>query len=147
LFRHGWVVKGHVNVPSDLCATIYYPDPAVPIIRATLTGDLIQVEMVSEFDRAAWAVDRVMDLVLQDFGLEGYGYSAEMVPQRYAKITPIPERDRLRFILWATDNYSIYSLGRFATWRPGLLMDDCFHDVRKIQHMIRRGNNYEGRLR
>jgi hypothetical protein len=146
-YRHGWVVKGHVNVPSDLCSTIYYPDPAVPIIRATLTGDLIQVEMVSEFDRAAWAVDRVMDLVLQDFGLEGYGYSAEMVPQRYAKITPIPERDRLRFILWATDNYSIYSLGRFATWRPGLLMDDCFHDVRKIQHMIRRGNNYEGRLR
>lgn len=145
-YRHGWVVKGHVNVPSDLCATIYYPDPAVPIIRATLTGDLLQVEMVAEFDRAAWAVDIVMDLVLQDFGLEGCSYSAEMVPQRYAKIVAIPDRERRKFIMWATDEFGIYSLGRFAVWKPGLLLDDVFHDVRKIQSMIRDGHNYHGRL-
>jgi hypothetical protein len=145
-YRHGWVVKGTIGVPSDLCATIYYPDPAVPIIRATLTGDLLQVEMVSEFDRAAWAVDRVMDLVLQDFGLEGHSYSAEMVPQRYAKIVGIDDRERRKFIMWATDEFNIYSLGRFAIWKEGLLLDDVFHDVRKIQAMLRSGTNYHGRL-
>lgn len=146
-YRHGWVVKGTIGVPSDLCATIYYPDPDVPIVRATLTGDLLQVEMVEQFDQAQWAVDRIMDTVLQDFGLEHYDYSAELLQQRYAKISPVDDRDRIRFILWATDNFNIYSLGRYAVWRPSILLDDVFHDVQKIQAMLRSGTNYHGRLK
>lgn len=146
-YRHGWVVKADMHMPCDLCATIYYPDPDVPIVRATLTGELMQIEMVETFDRAAWAVDRIMDEVMHDFGLSGASYEAELLPQRYAKITPIPERERLRFILWATDNFNVYSLGRFAVWRPSILLDDIYHDVQKIQHMLRNGNNYAGRLK
>lgn len=146
-YRHGWVVKGTIGVPSDLCATIYYPDPVVPIIRATLTGDLIQVEMVTEFDQAVWNVDTVMQEVLRDLGIENYNYCGEMVPQRYAKIVNIDDRERRKFIMWATDQFGIYSLGRFAVWKPGLLLDDVFHDVRKIQAMLRSGTNYHGRLK
>ena len=145
-YRHGWVVKAQIDLPSDLCATIYYPEPKSPIIRATLTGDMLQVELVEEFDQAQWAVDRIMDEVLHDFGLLGASYSAEMVPQRYAKIVALPERERKRFILWATDNYGIYSVGRFAVWKPGLLLDSVFHDIIKVMQMIRHGDNYEGRL-
>jgi hypothetical protein len=146
-YRHGWVVKAQLDMPSDLCATIYYPDPAVPIIRATLTGELLQIEMVEQFDRAMWAVDRIMDHVLEDFGIGSrYGYSAELVQQRYAKIVNVDDRERRKFIMWATDEYGIYSLGRFAIWKPGLLLDDVFHDVRKIQAMLRSGTNYHGRL-
>jgi hypothetical protein len=145
-YRHGWVVKADLALPSDLCATIYYPEPSVPIIRATLTGDLLQIELVQDFDRAVWAVDRIMVEVLQDFGLEGCNYSAEMVPQRYAKISPIPDRERKKFIMWATDEFGVYSLGRFAVWKPGLLLDDVFHDCQNIMSMIRDGHNYHGRL-
>lgn len=145
-YRHGWVVKGEIMFESDLCATIYYPDPSVPIIRATLTGEEIQVEMVEEFDRAAWSVDRVMGEVLRDFGLDGHGYLADMVPQRYAKIAALPDRERKKFIMWATDEFGIYSLGRYAVWKPGLLLDDVFHDCQKIMSMIRDGHNYHGRL-
>jgi hypothetical protein len=42
---------------------------------------------------------------------------------------------------WATDNYNIFSLGRFATWRPGLQMDDLVQDVRKIEGWF--SNRYE----
>lgn len=145
-YRHGWVVKGDIFIESDMCATIYYPDPAVPIIRATLTGEAIQVEMVEEFDQAAWAVDRVMAEVLKDFGLDGCSYTAEMVPQRYAKIVSLPERERKKFVMWCTDEFGIYSLGRFAVWKPGLLLDDVFGDCQKIMSMIRDGHNYHGRL-
>lgn len=145
-YRHGWVVKGHIDVPSDMCATIYYPNPSEPLVRATLTGDLIQIEMKEEFDHAQWVVDRVMEQVLYDFGLENCSYSAEMVPQRYAKIAAIPERERRKFIMWCTDQYNIYSVGRFAIWKPNILLDDVFHDIRKIQGMIRDGHNYHGRL-
>lgn len=145
-YRHGWVAKGEVDIESDLCATIYYPDPSVPIIRATLTGSLLQAELVEEFDQVAWGLDRIMDTVLHDMGMEGSAYSGELVPQRYAKIAAIPDRERKRFIMWATDHHGIYSLGRFAVWQPGLLLDDVFHDCRKIMDMIRDGHNYHGRL-
>jgi len=146
-YRHGWVVKGTVAIESDLCATIYYPDPKVPIVRATMTGELLQVEMVEEFDQGAWGLDRIMDVLLQDLGLEGAFYTAELVPQRYAKIVSLPDRERKRFIMWASDNFDIYSLGRFAVWKPGLLLDDAFHDCLKIMEMIRNGHNYKGRLK
>lgn len=146
-FRHGWVVKGEVLLPSDICATIYYPDPAVPIVRATLTGQIFQIEMVEQFDQARWNVEEIMKLVLFDFGLEAYSYSAELVRQQYAKIVGISDRERRKFIIWATDEYNIYSLGRFAVWKPGLLLDDVFHDCRKIMSMILSGCNYEGRLK
>lgn len=145
--RNGWVVKADLFLPSDLCATIYYPDPLVPVIRATMTGDHMQIELVENFDQASWAIDRIMNHVLQDFGMEGCTYSAEMVQQRYAKIINIDDRERRKFIIWATDEYNIYSLGRYAIWREGLLLDDVYHDCRKIMDMIRKGHNYDGRLK
>ena len=145
-YRHGWVVKGEVFIESDLCATIYYPDPVVPITRGTLTGEAIQVELVQEFDQIAWGVDRIMEMVLNDLGIDRVGYEAELMPQRYAKISTIPERERKKFIMWATDNYAVYSLGRYAVWKPGLLLDDVFHDCRKIMAMIREGHNYDSRI-
>ncbi len=60
--------------------------------------------------------------------------------QRYAKILPIPENERKQFIYWATDKFNLYSLGRFATWRPGLLMDDVVNDVRVIRRIINNGS-------
>ncbi len=43
-------------------------------------------------------------------------------------------------MMWATDNFNIYSLGRFATWRPGLLLDDLVNDIRVIQKIADHGN-------
>jgi hypothetical protein len=60
------------------------------------------------------------------------------------KILPIDEDIRRRFIMWASDNFGIYSLGRFATWRPGLQLDDLVNDVRVIQR-ISSTNSYDYR--
>jgi hypothetical protein len=146
-YRHGNVIKAEVQVPSDLCATIYYPDPEFPAVRATLTNDLLQIELVETFDPMRWDVENITNLVLEDFGLEHTSYTAEMVPQRYAKIVGMDDRERRKFIMFATDEYNIYSLGRFATWRERLLLDDVFHDMKKIMGMIGDGHNYHGRLR
>ena len=145
-YRHAWVVKAEMQVQSDMCATVYYPDPALPIVRATLTGELLQIELVEKFDPATWALDRLMAEVLPDFGLDHCTYSAELVPQNYAKIVAMPDRERRKFIMWATDEFGIYSLGRFAVWKPGLLLDDVFVDCQHIMNMIREGHNYHGRL-
>jgi hypothetical protein len=146
-YRDGWVLSGEVSVASDMCATIYYPDPRTPVSRATLTGQSMQIELSGDYDPTIDAnTDEVVVSVLEDFGLDGFGLDFELKRQRYAKIQPIPEGERRRFIMWATDVHGVYSLGRFAVWKPGLLLDDVFDDVRVIQGMIRSGN-YEGRLK
>ena len=63
----------------------------------------------------------------------------------HAKILPINERERQRFIMWATDNFGIYSMGRLAIWRPGLLLTDLVRDFRVIWNMMLRygGSNEE----
>lgn len=64
-----------------------------------------------------------------------------------ARILPINERWRKAFIMHLTDNYGVYSFGRFATWRPGLLLDDLLGDFRVITQMMdgERKAQYEAR--
>jgi hypothetical protein len=147
VYQDAWVITGEVNVPSDMCATIYYPSPDTPVTRATLTGTSVQIELMPQFSPMLEDTERLTEEVLHDFGLEGHGGEFELKQQRYAKIQPIPEGERRRFIMWATDEFKVYSVGRFAVWKPGLLLDDVFHDIRKVQTMMRNECNYEGRLR
>jgi hypothetical protein len=59
--------------------------------------------------------------------------------QLHGKIIPIDEHARQRAVAALTDQFNIYSLGRFATWRP-LLLDDLVKDVRQIEKMINHGS-------
>ncbi len=63
--------------------------------------------------------------------------------QKFSKIIPVNEEARKRFMHWATVKHNIYSLGRFATWRPNLLLDDLVNDVRLIEKWTNQGNKYE----
>ena len=58
------------------------------------------------------------------------------------ELSRIDEELRKDFIYWATDKHNIFSLGRFATWRPGLLLDDLVKDIRLIDKWIDRGDRY-----
>lgn len=142
----------------DVCGTIYFPGPE-SYYRASITNDLLIVEFaspnadmesvnrtVTNMVRHPKEIADVVADVLKHFGMPGR--SAVAVPEvkasRYAKIQPINDNVRKRFILWASEKHNVYSLGRFATWRPGLLLDDVVNDVRVIQK-IARTNSYEGR--
>jgi hypothetical protein len=69
--------------------------------------------------------------------------SYQIRPQKYAKILPIDEDERRRFIMWASDQHRIFSFGRYAVWRPGLLLDDLVQDFRVIMKLIDGGNQYD----
>lgn len=55
--------------------------------------------------------------------------------QKFGKILPIDDQERERFILYLTEKHNIYSLGRFATWRP-ILLDDVVRDVTVIDRLL-----------
>lgn len=151
----GTVIKVTLPFETDFCGTIYYPDPSFAPYRASMTGNNLLIEISDAYFNKWYDEDNgigplfkpLTKQILLDFGLGHVDINSldiKASKQKYAKILPISEHERKKFIMWATDTYGIYSLGRFATWKPGLLLDDVFEDIQSIQQMLR-STNYEGR--
>lgn len=151
-----------ININSDLedsvdvYASLYNSDPARMWTRASLTGSRLTLECPLPGRTPSAIRDQMLNISAHDwaepvlieaaqmFGLDKIKiiqYAAKI--QSYSKIIPIDEGMRKRFMSWATEKHNIYSLGRFATWKPGLLLDDVVSDVRAIQSMVRNGHNYD----
>jgi hypothetical protein len=141
-FRQGF----NIIVPVKNCAayaTLYSPDPMSIWYRASLTGNILIIECMHQpidVDDTIRNVACILGINWKDLDFENYSCKE----QKYMKILPIDEGIRRRFIMWASDNFGIYSLGRFATWRPGLQLDDLVNDVRVIQR-ISSTNSYDYR--
>lgn len=152
-YSHGWVTRAKLR-NCDVYATVYLSGRDQIAYRASITGDKLIIEYsfpdASE-EEAANKMAHIRDYpknmydhlqeILMMFGLNGSMVSGkpECKPQQFAKILPINNEDRKRFILWATEKHNIYSFGRYATWRPGLLMDDLVEDLKVIQKVARHG--------
>tara|TARA_Y100000310_G_C20666573_1_gene807845 strand:+ start:1011 stop:1907 length:897 start_codon:yes stop_codon:yes gene_type:complete len=143
-FHH---IKGtniHMHIDDmDAYCSLYVPDPVYPFSRISITGSEAVVEThgpIQEQPRAC------VNMVAKLLGVNSKRIGDPVFhSQPYSKILPIDDHVRKRFMLWATEKHNVYSLGRFATWRPGLLLDDVVNDVRVIHRMIHGGTTYEGR--
>jgi len=119
----------------DAYCSLYVSDPTFPAARISITGN----QLVAECYNGWKPVDefKFAEQCAAKMGLHTSQISrVEVKQQKYAKILPMPEDKRRRFVMWASEEHGIYSLGRFATWRPGLLLDDVVNDVRVIQRLI-----------
>jgi hypothetical protein len=136
-----------VNIVLDLPGfdtyfSLYVPDPQYMASRISVTGSRLIIETQNhEIGFIRFNAQAIIENSLKLIGLTPALIlkqltEAEVVQQRYAKILPINEKVRRDFIMWASREHNIYSLGRFATWRPNLLLDDVVHDVRQIQRMV-----------
>jgi len=150
-YTKGYVLSFRLT-DCDAFASLYCPKD-MDISRISLTGD----EVTAEYPWSNAIYDLTVDnaSTLQNAAIEicaNLGISSlriikdtvKIKQQQYAKIQPIDDRFRKNFIAWLTDKHNIYSLGRFATWRPGLLLDDLVNDVRMITKFIT-GNTYDTR--
>jgi hypothetical protein len=131
----GYVYTG--TIPDcDAYVSVLFPGPE-PYSRATITGD----QLIVEFPNC--------DEIPQKMDMESLGYrlgigntpilNSKFEKQPYFKITEISDAERKTFQRWTTVHHNIYSLGRYATWRPKLQLDDVVKDVRKIEGWIKGG--------
>lgn len=139
LYKHGTNIRFHICC-CDAYVSINIVDPNVPFSRITITSNEVIVELPGHM-KDEFNGEDAEDLTKMALHLLGMNESMlESTPtlhsQPYAKIEPIDEMVRKDFIYWATTKHGIYSLGRFATWRPKLLLDDLIHDVRLIEDWI-----------
>jgi hypothetical protein len=138
-YRPGTVITCDLPEEVDFCATIYLPDPRLVAYRASVTDRKLIIEISGEqtnetvLHRATLEATDALGLTYFNSYVEQHRVAKRMA---YAKISPIPEGIRKRFMLWASEKHGVYSLGRFATWRPDLLLDDLVNDVRVIERLI-----------
>ena len=145
-YRSGQNLVVQLNDVDAYCS-LYVPDPNYPFYRISITGSELIIEL-SDVETGEWEEEELLDAAVRVMGLSLWQIrNFSVKPQSYAKILPIDEQERRRFILHATEQFGIYSLGRFATWRPGLLLDDVVNDVRVIQKLVRGESVYDHALK
>lgn len=139
----------------DAYVSLYVPTNE-PFNRISLTGNKLTIEysypFIVEGDVANYRyqlLGKVNDHINEALEHLGVAWrqtkvtSVELKNQKYSKILPIDDEIRKRFIMWASDKFGIYSLGRYATWRPGLLLDDLINDIRVIKKLIGGKSQYD----
>ncbi len=133
-------VRRYKVAGCDVFQTIYFPDPELPVYRASITGELLICESVG----GQLPVAEELAIMEEAFGVHGRCTEIESSRQRYGKIAPIDAATRRALLLRLTENYGIYSLGRFATWR-NVLLDDLIHDIAVIKKLMT-SDRYNNRL-
>jgi hypothetical protein len=131
-YKPGIVFTGIIKNCEAYCSVLF-PGPE-RYSRATITGDQLIVEFPNMLEPPE-SID--LALVYLNLGLyDAVVLDGKYKKQPYFKITEINELERKKFMRWATVHHNVYSLGRYATWRPKLLLDDLVHDIRTIEGWI-----------
>ena len=121
---------------ADAYVSLMVPDPTNPISRISITGNEAIIEAVDTH----WSPAGIIESAAALLGIpQAKFHNIAEHKQQYQKIVPIDDEARKRFMFYATDQWGIFSLGRFATWRPGLLLDDLVKDVQKISGWLTSG--------
>lgn len=117
----------------DAYISVLFPNPAISCSRATITGD----QLIMEFPGLEEPNYLELKYIYKKLGIDIKNVpEIKFKKQDYFKIVEINETERQNFMKWASVHYNIYSLGRYATWRPKLLLDDLVKDIRTIESWI-----------
>jgi hypothetical protein len=139
--RSGITVRRYRIDNADVFQTVYFPDPATNLYRASITGDLLICEFMGEAPEGNWEGS-----ILRAFAVRKTDMQAlPEAHQKYGKIAPINEELRKAYIAELTHAHNIFSLGRFATWR-NILLDDVVHDIAVIRRLLK-ASSYERKLK
>ncbi len=140
IFQRAPVVVRRWRVHNcDVHQTVYYPEYASALYRASITGDLLIAEYVADhYD----AQNESLDLIRGSFNIAFDTLEKiDTTEQKYGKIAAIDNDSRKRWIRHMTLKHNVYSLGRFATWR-NILLDDVLNDVYVIKKLLH-ANEYD----
>lgn len=139
-----YVSKYKVPYECDVEQTLYYPHPDLLTYRATLQDGVLTIESMDKIE--ALEVFHVFD----SFGISINSIAKDQLiihnhMQTFGKLSPIDEQARRKAIYDLTQKYHVYSLGRVATWREKVLLDDCINDINVIRRLIN-SDHYDRRL-
>lgn len=143
------IVKPNTNIYQ----TVYVPNDtefSCSLYRASITGSHFVTEHNGErfVSTSRLALNRGFDehiealrsLFLPSRAVDVVNFVGKA--QEPGKIVPIDEHERKRFIVYMSDKYNLYSIGRYATWRQ-ILLDDIIKDAEIIKTFIHDRYGYQ----
>jgi len=138
-----FVTKMKLSIESDVHQTVYFTDQSEEVpYRITIEGNSVIAEAAFTFD-----IDSIYDCLRSAFGISYSEVDEESImtsTQNMGKLEPISDDIRRKIMMDLTDEFNVYSFGRFATWRP-LRIDQTLDDIEKIKMLVRikHGRYYE----
>jgi hypothetical protein len=130
-----YVTRAKINIPSNVYQTIYFPDPKLSVYRASLECQNFIIESDSEY------IEQEIPEICLAFGLhQDYLEDKESYVQDNGKIIDMDDSIRKHLILELTEKFSIYSIGRYATWR-NITSDVLLDDLPKIENLMKLSNS------
>ena len=137
--------KIKTDLDCSMHATLYCPSGNDLWYRATICDSDVIVEcMDGNLDFEFVMKEACRSLGLRQSELDIASMTVHRSP--FQKMSDLDEQGNLsvkRFIMWLSGERNIYSLGRMATWRPKLLLDDVVNDVHVIRRMMDGETNYK----
>jgi hypothetical protein len=129
-----------VYLPYDTCGSL------ADFYRISISGNQLIMEAIGEHPNTlGWNDETVTKYALNEL----FGLTDPIVKdhvrkvQKYGKMVRTDEDFRRSMIVYLTERHNIFSLGRYATWRP-LLLDDVVKDVEVIERLM--ANKYSRAL-
>ena len=135
-YKSIFVTRAKLSIRSSVNQTLYFTDSRqfMPY-RVTIQGqDVIAESMIGTTDLTFEHCLTAFGLSYKHISGEDKGFS--ITEQKFGKIEPIDDNLRRRILMDLTDEFKIYSLGRFATWRS-LRIDQVVEDIKKIIMLIK----------
>ena len=125
------------KLKSNINHTVYFPGNDTTAYRATLEGNKLIIESMDSY-----LEEEQIILIMKDvfgIGIEYYAPQyVSMAIQAYGKISPIDDDIRKGIIRELSSKYSVYSLGRYATWR-NITSDSIINDLDVISRLMPMG--------
>jgi hypothetical protein len=151
LSHPGWTITATIR-DCDAFVTRYLACARNLPYRISVTGDQLIIEGVGldtpdsdiQQGRHNFAIKAANELGIVPAAIDPM--SVRFRVSRYAKIGELSAEDRRKakdFMFWASHEHNVYSLGRFATWRAGLLLDDLVNDIIQIESWISNPSAYD----
>lgn len=135
-----FVARYPVFTRCNVYQTIYFPDPVLGVYRATLEPDVLIIESIN----GCFGDD--LKMVFEAFGFSRFNFgSPEISVQKMGKIVEVDNAVRKDVILRLTEEFGVYSFGRYATWR-NITSDDLLNDLKIIDRLLKMDKRYQGRL-
>ena len=144
--KRGITVIRAVVPGCDLHQTLYCPHDNVPWYRVSVVGEELIVELPEQpmmnFNQAAIEA-KVACYFL--FGSSVFPHNITFHHQPLGKIIDVDPAIGRAFVMYATDRFNTYSVGRFALWR-NIVTDDVLDDLDRVAGMIESKSAYQRRL-
>ena len=139
-----YIARATLNIKSSVHQTIYIPEPSTPVYRMTLENRVIILESTEPFSGLGG-----MSEAISPFGLGVEDCSDFTFHTQHAgKMVSVDDNKRRFFIMKLTDEFGIYSFGRYALWKP-IRADHLIGDIENIKNMLlvsKERRKYESRL-